>query len=301
MVLRRPPFGSSVRTAHDMGREVRILTALADHYDGAPNPVLHCRDESIIGAEFYIMERLRGVILRRRLPAGVVLDAKTAAALCTTFVTALADLHRLDVTAIGLGDFGRPDGYVRRQVEGWTARYGRSKTDDLPQVDRVAAWLADNLPQSPKPALIHNDFKFDNMVLDPGDLTRVLGVLDWEMATVGDPLMDLGTALSYWVESGDRQEMQMLRFGPTDAAGMLTRQQLVDRYSEATGRGVSEILFYYAFGLFKTAVVAQQIYYRFARGKTTDQRFAQFIFAVRILADQAEMAIESGGVTPRSR
>lgn len=287
LVLRRPPFGSKVKSAHDMGREYRVLSKLSAAYDKAPAPIAHCTDTDVIGAEFYVMERIRGVVIRKNPPPGVELDPKTATALCEVLVDTLAELHGLDYEAIGLADLGRPAGYVERQVTGWTKRYTGSQTDDIAEIERVATWLADNLPTDSRASLIHNDFKFDNLVLDPEDLTRVIGILDWEMSTLGDPLMDLGTSLAYWVQADDAAPLQEFRFGPTNYPGMLTRSQVVDRYRQASGRDITSVLFYYCFGLFKSAVVAQQIYYRFKQGLTKDPRFAQMILGVRLLSNMA--------------
>ena len=296
LVLRRPPVGSKVKTAHDMGREVRVLSRLAPAWPPAPRPILYCEDESVLGCPFYLMERRRGVILRRELPPGLVIEPPTARRLSEVLVDGLAELHAIDYTAIGLGDLGRPEGYVLRQVRGWSERYGGSRTDELPVVERVAAWLAAHVPTSPAPALIHNDYKFDNVVLDAADLTRVAGVLDWEMATVGDPLMDLGTSLAYWVEEGDPPAMIAMRFGPTTLPGMMTRAEVAARYAERTGRPLDHIVFYYAFGLFKTAVVAQQIYWRWKQGLTRDPRFEPLLLAVSALCDQASQSIDRGTI-----
>ena len=298
LVLRRPPVGSKVKSAHDMGREVRVLSRLAPAWAPAPAPVLSCEDDAVMGAPFYLMERRRGIILRKEPPAGMVLDPRRARQVSEALIDGLVALHAIDYAAIGLGDLGRPEGYVERQVRGWTERYAGSQTDDIGSVTEVAAWLRDHLPVSGPPALIHNDYKFDNVVLDPADLTRIVGVLDWEMATVGDPLMDLGTSLSYWVEAGDPPPMVHMRFGPTTLPGMLTRAEVVERYAERSGRAVPDAaaVFYYAFGLFKTAVVVQQIYYRWKQGLTKDARFAPLIHAVRMLCDHAAAAIARGSL-----
>ncbi|WP_428262318.1 phosphotransferase family protein [Haliangium sp.] len=295
-VLRRPPFGSKVKSAHDMGREYRVLSKLAPVYAKAPQPVLFCDDHDVLGADFYLMERLRGVVLRKNLPEGVSVDPALARRLCEVLVDTLAELHAIDYVAAGLGDFGKPSGYVERQVTGWTKRYAGARTDDIQAVDEVAAWLAKTLPPDSAPALIHNDYKFDNMVLDPDDLTHVRGILDWEMSTVGDPLMDVGTTLCYWVQADDPALMSEIRFGPTHLPGMMTRAELAQRYGEASGRDISNMVFYYVFGLFKTAVVAQQIYYRFAQGLTQDPRFAAMIVGVRALAEKARATIEQGAL-----
>jgi aminoglycoside phosphotransferase (APT) family kinase protein len=290
-VLRRPPFGSKVKTAHDMGREHTILSALAPVWPRAPRPLAYCPDDRVLGAPFYLMERRRGVILRKDAPAGLVFDAATARRVGERLVDALAELHAIDYRAVGLADFGKPVGYIERQVKGWTERYHGSRTDDLPVVLEVAAWLDAHRPADGAPALIHNDFKFDNVIFDDA-LANITGILDWEMATVGDPLMDVGTALGYWVEATDPPMFIMMRFGLTHLPGMLTRREVAARYADASGRDLGRIVFYYAFGLFKTAVVAQQIYYRYAKGLTTDPRFAPFIQAVRLLCERARQAIE---------
>ncbi|MBK9032177.1 MAG: phosphotransferase family protein [Myxococcales bacterium] len=292
-VLRRPPFGSKVKSAHDMGREHTVLSALAPVYAKAPRPIALCTDEAVLGCSFYLMEQKDGVILRKDVPPDLALEPATARRLCELLLDALAELHAVDFAAAGLGGLGKPVGYVRRQVEGWTERYRGSATDELPVVLEVAAWLAAHQPADGPPALIHNDWKFDNIIFDR-DLTRVVGVLDWEMATVGDPLMDLGTSLGYWVEATDAAPMHMLRFGLTHLPGMMTRAEVVERYVAASGRPVADAVFYYAYGLFKTAVVAQQIYYRFAKGLTTDPRFAIFIHGVKALAEQAARTIDAG-------
>jgi aminoglycoside phosphotransferase (APT) family kinase protein len=283
-VLRRPPFGSKVKTAHDMGREVRVLSHLAPIWPRAPRPVLFCEDESVLGAKFYLMERRRGVILRKD---ATDLPPETVRRLCESFVDTLVELHAIDPAAAGLSDFGNPTGFVERQVSGWTKRYADARTDDIPDVDRVAAWLAANMPASPPATIIHNDFKYDNLVLDADDPTKIMAVLDWEMSTIGDPLMDLGTTLCYWVEPGDAPELVASRFGPTTLPGSFTRAELAARYAARSRRDLSRLDFYYAFGLFKTAVVAQQIYYRWKQGLTKDDRFAAMIHGVRALARQS--------------
>ncbi len=295
-VLRRPPFGSKVKTAHDMSREYRMLSKLAPHYPRAPAPLLMCEDESVLGCQFYVMKRLHGVILRKTLPKGLTLPPETARALCQTMADTFAELHGLDYEAMGLGDFGKPVGYVERQVTGWTKRYYASKTDEVPHVDDVTKWLADNMPGDAGAGIIHNDYKFDNLVLDPEDLTRIIGILDWEMTTIGDPLMDVGSSLAYWVQDSDPDPVKGIGFGPTLQPGMFTRREFADRYAEASGRDLSNIVFYFAFGLFKTAVILQQIYYRYRHGLTTDQRFAAFGMAVALLVNRAAHAIDTGAL-----
>jgi aminoglycoside phosphotransferase (APT) family kinase protein len=295
-VLRRPPFGNKVKSAHDMGREFTVLTKLSAVYDRAPRPFAYEPTGDVLGAPFYLMERRRGVILRKDLPAELVNDHARVRRVCDHLVDALVELHAVDYTAAGLGEFGKPVGYIERQVTGWTKRYADSQTDDIPALTEAAAWLAAHLPAEGPPALIHNDFKFDNVIFDPS-LERITGVLDWEMATVGDPLMDLGTSLSYWAEASDPQAYHQLPFGPTANPGMMTRTNFAERYLERSGRRADNLVFYYAFGLIKTAVVLQQIYARWRKGTTSDPRFAQLIFGVRMLSEQARTAINRGKIS----
>ncbi len=297
LVLRRPPLGAAIATAHDMGREHRILSRLVEVYPRVPRPLLYCDDPEVIGgtaggAPFYVMERLEGVILRSRMPPEMTPGPERMANIADAFVTTFAELHAVDFEAAGLGDLGRPEGYVRRQIEGWAKRYRNARTDDIPEMERAAAWLADELPAESGASLIHNDFKYDNLVLDPVDGSRVIAVLDWEMATLGDPLMDLGTTLGYWVEAGDPPELLSLDLNPTTLPGNPTRLELVERYAAASGRDVGPVVFYYVYGLFKIAVIVQQIYARYLKGDTRDQRFAGLIHAVRACARVATQAID---------
>lgn len=298
-VLRRGPFGSNVATAHDMGREYRILSGLHRAYAPAPRAFALCEDNAVLGAPFYVMERKRGVILRDKPPKGFAWSPELGAATSEAVVHNLAAIHAVDLAAAGLDGFGKPEGYVRRQVEGWTGRYFKAKTDEIEAIERVAEWLAEKLPAREQDAasaaanatLIHNDYKYDNLVFAPSfgaEPPEIIGVLDWEMATVGDPLMDLGTALSYWVTDQDPPEVQMLPFGVTKFPGSWSREQVVAGYAEQSGRDVTAVDFYHVFGLFKTAVVAQQIYYRFKTGKTDDPRFQMMIMGVQVLSGFAD-------------
>jgi aminoglycoside phosphotransferase (APT) family kinase protein len=298
LVLRRPPFGGEkIETAHDMGREFRILSGLADVYPRAPRPLALCEEPEVLGAPFYLMERRSGVILRgHRPPRGLTLSAEMMQTLSGALIDLLAELHAVDVAAAGLSGEGRPEGYVERQVTGWARRYEKARTDDVPQVEQVATWLAENRPAEVGAALVHGDFKYDNLVLDPRDLSRVVAILDWEMATVGDPLMDLGTSLGYWIDPDDPPEHRMLPLGPTLLPGNLTRPQLVERYAARSGRDLSNILFYYVFGLFKIVVIAQQIYRRFKDGLTRDPRFASMIMGVQIIGRTAATALDRGRI-----
>ena len=290
MVLRRPPFGSKVKSAHDMGREYTVLSKLSLVYDRAPKVFAYEPTGDVLGAPFYLMERRKGVIIRKQLPAGA--DARR---LCELLVDSFVDLHAVDYVAAGLGDFGKPQGYVERQGTGWSERYTKSQTDDIPAVTEVAAWLAKSMPADGAPSLVHNDYKLDNVIYD-ASLSKITGVLDWEMATIGDPLMDLGTSLAYWVEASDPQPLQMFAFCCTAAPGMMTRQEVATRYLERSGRRTDHLLFYYIFGLLKTMVIGQQIYYRFAKGLTQDPRFGALIHAVRLIAEQARLAIDKNAL-----
>jgi aminoglycoside phosphotransferase (APT) family kinase protein len=294
-VLRRPPFGSKVKSAHDMGREVSVLSKLAPVWSLAPKVLAYCADESVLGAPFYLMEHRRGVILRKDVPTGLTIEGDDASRICRLLIEAFAELHSIDYVAAGLGDFGKPAGYVERQVRGWTERYTGSQTDEIASVTSVAAWLEAHRPPDSSPRLIHNDFKFDNVIFDRS-LSKITGILDWEMSTIGDPLMDLGTSLGYWVQVDDPPPLQLIRFGLTTIPGMWTRDEVARHYQRATSRSADSLVFYYAFGLFKTAVVAQQIYYRYAKGLTKDPRFAAFIHGVRALSDQAQWAIDRGRI-----
>jgi aminoglycoside phosphotransferase (APT) family kinase protein len=295
LVLRRPPFGAAIKSAHDMGREYRILSALAGRYPYVPRALAYCDDPSILGAPFYVMERVRGIILRTQSPQGLDLTPELMRAMCGTLVSTLADLHQVDYRAAGLGDLGRPDGYVARQVGGWAKRYAAARTDDVPALERAIAWLLANTPAERGAALIHNDYKYDNVVFDLDDPTRVVAVLDWEMATIGDPLMDLGTTLGYWAEPGDPDALR--EFGLTSRPGNLSRQQVVDAYAARSGLELDDFRFYYVFGLFKVAVIVQQLYKRYKAGHTRDERFAGLIQVVLACATLAERCLDSGRVS----
>lgn len=293
-VLRRPPFGNVVKTAHDMAREFRTLEALAPVFSEAPRPLLFCDDSEVLGAPFYLMERRKGIVLRRELPASVNLTPGLADRVSASLVDTLVRLHAVDYEAAGLGAVGRPEGYVARQVRGWSERYTTAATEQVPEMEAVARWMAERAPTECGAAVIHNDFKFDNLLLDPDDPARVVAVLDWEMATVGCPLMDLGTALALWIEAGDPKELLGAAMGPTHHPGMWSRERLAEAYAERSGRPVGGIAFHYTVGLFKVAVIVQQIYARYVRGLTRDPRFAGLNHMVTVLARQAARAAEHG-------
>lgn len=294
LVLRRPPFGNTIKTGHDMSREHRVLRRLHAVYELAPEPLAYCDDDDVIGAPFYVMRKLEGLILRRQLPKGLEWPPERARGLAHALIDNLVVMHTLDYEAAGLGDLGKPEGYIGRQVEGWIRRYDRAQTDDVPHMAQAGAWLKDTAPDDDgfPPALIHNDYKYDNVVLDPADPTRIIGVLDWEMATLGSPLMDLGTTLAYWVQPDDDPQMKMFSFGPTHQPGSPTRQALVERYAEARGQDVQRPEFYYVFGMYKIAVIIQQIYARYKKGLTKDPRFAPLGHFVKLLSQLAVQAAE---------
>jgi aminoglycoside phosphotransferase (APT) family kinase protein len=279
-VLRTAPPGAQVRGAHDMGREFRILSAVYEVFPKVPKPWRYCEDESVLGRPFFLMERVEGEILRGRKGG----PPERMARLSRELAVQLAGLHALDVDKLGLREWDRGEGYIERQVGGWIARWNKAEG---PGGARLVEYLS-SFQVDPSPAcLVHNDFKYDNVVLR-GD-SEIAAILDWEMATVGDPWMDLGTTLGYWVEAEDAPELQALGFGPTHLPGNLTRREFAEVYMEASGRRRpwEEVEFFYLFGLFKVAVIAQQIFLRYRQGHTQDARFAQLDVAVRLLLEQA--------------
>ena len=296
LVLRRPPKGVKKGSAHDMGREFHILRALHARGGQVPRPVGYCEDDAVLGAPFYVMERVRGLILRQEAPPGVSLTPDVMRGLSAAFVEAMLAIHRTPLDADGIRDLGHPEGYVQRQVQGWAKRYRSAATDAIADMESLATWLDANRPAEWGAALIHNDFKYDNIVLDPADPTRIRAVLDWEMATLGDPLMDLGTTLAYWLDADDPPEVRALGLGITALPGNLTRAGLWARYESLAGRSLGDPSFYYAFGLFKLAVIAQQIYARYKAGLTADERFGALIHAVRALAAMGNRVAALGRV-----
>jgi aminoglycoside phosphotransferase (APT) family kinase protein len=278
-----------------MQREYRILSGLITAYPKVPRPLLYCGDLAVLGAPFYVMARVEGVILRTKLPRKLNLGPEQMRHTCLALIDTLVELHHFDYHAAGLGDLGKPDGYTARQVKGWTERYATARTDEIAAMEQAAAWLAANIPATTGAALIHNDYKYDNVVLDPQNLGNIRAVLDWELATLGDPLTDVGTALAYWAEPRDPPPLRM--FGVTALPGNLSRQEWVNYYAERSGRDVSNILFYYVYGLFKNGAIVQQIYARYRKGTTQDPRFANLIELVRVCGDMAVRAIERGRIS----
>ena len=291
-ILRRPPGGTKAKSAHDMGREFRVMQRLSPHFP-CPRPLAYCEDESLIGSTFYVMEKLQGVILRRDLPKGLGYAPEQARQLCLNLIDTLIKLHTLDYEQAGLSDLGKPAGYVERQVSGWCERFEKAITDDVPKCEALMAWIKAKRPaDSARPGIIHNDYRFDNVVLSPDDGATIVGVLDWEMATLGDPLLDLGNSLAYWVQQDDPKMMQTIRMQPSNLPGMLTRDEIVRYYGEKTGREIGNYDFYYVFGLFRLAVIAQQIYYRYKLGQSRNPKFQAFGMFVTVLSQVADGVIQ---------
>lgn len=290
-VLRRPPVGANIKSAHDMEREFLVLTKLkAAGYSKVPEAVHLCEDLTVMGCKFYLMKRVEGVILRNRLPKDVSISEDSFRLLSKATIDQLVYLHKLDLKITGLDALGKPDGYVTRQVDGWTKRYTNSQTDEIQSMTEVAEWMQQHQPVSSRVAFIHNDFKYDNLVLNPENLTEIKAVLDWEMATVGDPLMDLGTTLAYWAEVKDSDALKP--FNLTWMPGNFTRREVVDYYQQKVGEQIDDIVFYYAFGSFKVGVICQQIYQRYKLGVTKDPRFAMLIHVIKACSENARRAVE---------
>jgi aminoglycoside phosphotransferase (APT) family kinase protein len=283
LVLRRPPPGVKAHTAHDMAREYRVQAALAPVYPFVPTVVALCQDPAVLGGDFYVMERLEGSILRARIPPELGLDAAALGGLCRSVIDALVELHRVDPAQAGLADLGPGRGYVARQVQGWSERYRAARTPNVPSFQRVMSWLAAHRPDDVATVIVHNDFRLDNVVLAPEDPCRIVGVLDWEMTTLGDPLMDLGNSLAYWVQADDDRFMKALRRQPTDAPGMLTRAEVIDHYARSSGHATGDFTFYEVFGLFRLAVIIQQIYRRYRLRQTRNPAFRHYWLGVHYL------------------
>lgn len=292
-ILRRPPFGANIRSAHDMEREYNVLSLLQRAaFTKVPEPVLFCNDESVIGAKFYLMKRVNGVILRNRVPKGMNIEPATFNQLSKSAIDQLVQLHKIDIKSTGLDQLGKPEGYVQRQVEGWTKRYFNAQTDDLSEMTEAADWMQKNIPAISGVSFIHNDYKYDNLVLNPDNLTDIQAILDWEMATVGNPLMDLGTTLAYWAEPTDSDALKP--FNLTWMPGNMLRKEMADYYAEKSGNNLKDVIFYYVFGSFKVGVICQQIYHRYKQGHTQDPRFAMLIDVIKACGSNARRAIETG-------
>jgi aminoglycoside phosphotransferase (APT) family kinase protein len=295
LILRRPPAGRKAVSAHDMRREYRVQRALKPVFPYVPEMLAFgTDDDGPLGGDFYVMERLGGLILRGDLPAGPDLTPRQARELSGRVVDRLVQLHSVDIDAAGLADLGKGAGYVERQVRGWTGRFEKARTDDVGDFAEVIGWLAENRPGETRICLVHNDYRLDNLVLDGPETLRVTGVLDWELATLGDPLMELGSTLSYWVQADDDDVMKASRRQPTHLPGMYTREEFVAHYAEAAGIEVGDWRFYEVYGLFRLAVVIQQLYRRYRDGDTHNPAFKDFGQFVRYLEWRCREVITKG-------
>jgi aminoglycoside phosphotransferase (APT) family kinase protein len=295
LILRRPPLGLKISKAHDMVREFQLLKALQSAgFTKIPKPVLCCENEAVIGAPFFLMEKVEGLILRNSLPKGKNPEKSFFRDLSKNTIDGLLELHQVELKSSGLEGLGKPEGYIERQVLGWSDRYIKSKTDEIAAMETVGNWLKNHIPAKSEISLIHNDFKYDNLVINPSGPPDIKAILDWEMATIGDPLMDLGTTLAYWAEAGDADVLK--NFNLTHSDGNWTRNEVISYYSQHSSIDLSEILFYYAFGLFKVAVIAQQIYKRHTLGFAPDPRFKALILVVYACSEKARKSIETGKI-----
>ncbi len=283
LILRRPPKGTKAKSAHDMSREYHVQRALAEYYPVVPEMVLLCQDESVIGCDFYVMKRIEGIIPRANLPKEINFDELQTRELCTNFIDKLIELHQVPYEGTDLEKLGKGDGYCQRQVDGWDSRYEKAKTINVPSFKYVRQWLKDHVPSDSKTCVIHNDWRFDNVILDPENPSKIIGVLDWEMATLGDPLMDLGSSLAYWVEESDNAIFKATRRQPTHLKGMFTRAEVVEYYLNKTGLKTDNWTFYEVFGIFRLAVIAQQIYYRYYHKQTNNPAFKDFWIVIHAL------------------
>jgi len=294
LVLRRPPFGTRPKSGHDMHREYRIITALKPVFPSVPNSVYYTDDESIIGAEFYLMDRVDGHMI---VSWPKDWSEKTASQLCENFFQKLVDLHQIDYKAIGLEDFGKPEGYVVRQIGGWNRRFEKAWTEDVEKFEDVRKWLEENKPKVENtPGILHGDYRIDNCILNKEDPTKIDALLDWEICALGDPLMDLGNTLSYWIQADDPPMMQLMVRQPSNVPGMMTRQDILKFYSDRTGADVSDFRFYYVYGLWRLAVIIQQIYYRYYHGQTDNPRFKPFGQMVNALGQLSRIKIDTGEI-----
>ena len=291
-VLRRPPFGAkSLKGGHDMLREYNVLKNLKSQFNKVPKVHLYCDNDDIIGAPFYIMDRVEGYIIRPNLQEQDSPGEEVIRNVSDSLVSTLVELHNVDINEANLNNLGKIDGYVKRQVEGWIKRYNHSKTDIIANMDFVAKWLNDNQPLEVEGSIVHNDFKYDNLVLDKNNHSKITAVLDWEMATIGDPFMDLGTTLGYWMDKNDLPELKLFQLSATTLEGNPTREGILEMYESKSGKIIPNPVFYYVFGLFKIAVIAQQIYFRYKKGFTKDRRFGLLNLAVMSLSIMAKQAI----------
>lgn len=295
-VLRRAPLGPLPPKAHDMIREAKFLAKLNPVFPLAPRPYVFSDDTAVIGSPFYVMERKVGVVLNTEFPPGYTSAPELGRKISFAMADTLAQLHSVNYQRAGLSEFGHPEGFLARQVNGWIDRYRRARTEEVPHVERVMEWLVGKreIPEAPTATIIHNDYKLNNMLFDVSDLGSTVAVVDWEMATIGDPLMDLAVTLSYWVEKEDPQGLKDVLPTVTSSGVFITREEFLRRYSEKSGRDVSNMGFYMVFAYFKLAVILQQIYLRWKRGQTQDDRFSTFDIRVNNLVQNAAKMIDYG-------
>jgi aminoglycoside phosphotransferase (APT) family kinase protein len=273
-VLRRPPLGPLLPTAHDVLREYRVLSALAGTAAPVPQPVLACEDTSVIGAPFYLMERVQGIVIRDTLPPFADTPA-VRRELGLALVDVLATLHSVDWRAAGLEGFGKPEGYLERQIRRWLGQLEGARSRDIPELDQVSAWLREHLPESPPATIVHGDFRMDNVMYASELPVRVVAILDWEMSTLGDPLADLGYMLSFWRQADDPEpEFASSAWRLSEAEGFPTRQEMAERYAEKTGRRITDMAFYQALAIWKLAILLEGSYKRHLAGTTDDPFFA---------------------------
>jgi len=295
LILRRAPNGTKAKGAHDMGREFKLQSALKPVYQHVPKMLAMCDDENIIGSDFYVMEKLSGIIPRKNLPKNLIVTPEQTRTLCENVLDSFVQLHQVDHQAAGLDHLGKGAGYTERQISGWSERFSKAKTWNVPSGKYVMRWLEANMPSEERICITHNDFRFDNLVLAQDDYTKILGVLDWELATLGDPLMDLGNTLAYWIEPTDDFLAQSTRRQPTHLEGMMTRQQVVDYYCKKMNIEVDDFTFYEVYGLFRLAGIVQQIYYRYHHGQTNNPAFKHFGIFVHYLLWRCKKAIKRRG------
>ncbi|MCL4877617.1 MAG: phosphotransferase family protein [Anaerolineae bacterium] len=289
-VLRRPPLGPVAPKSHDMAREYKVLAVLHQKFSAAPRAYHFCEDSEVIGAPFLIMERHRGTVVRREMPDQFAEVPDAARQMSEALIDKLAELHAVDFDAIGLRDLGRPLGFVERQIEGWYERWEKAKVKEVPAFEEVYTWLKNNRPPENPPSLLHNDYKLDNVMFR--EPSKLVAIFDWDMCTLGDPLVDVGTLLAYWTEKEDPPYYQGLLGMPSPRYGFMTRRELVERYAEKSGRSLKHIKFYHVLALWRVVVIVAQIYVRYHRGQTQDERFAMLGELVPIIAQSAyELAV----------
>ena len=292
LVMRRPPFGTKAKSAHDMYREFTVMRGLKSKFGSVPEAFLYCADESIIGTDFIIMEKVNGALVGREFPPDWEWGKSEVRQFCVGFWDRMVRLHSLNYSGVGMGELGKPIGYVERQIRGWNRRYSKARTPDAPSCEKIMSWLEERIVDDGDACVLHNDYRIDNVILDACERFRIAAVLDWEMAAVGNPLMDLGNSLAYWTEPSDSAEARKAASQPSDAPGMLSRREIIEHYGQRTGRDVSEFEFYYVYGLFRLASIIQQIYFRYYHKQTSDERFAGWVTEVHRLAVQCEEVMD---------